>query len=47
MIVGSQGIDDDDEDDLVGTRDYISPEALKKQKASFASDLWSLGIIVW
>jgi serine/threonine protein kinase len=33
----------------VGTQDYISPEALSGQKSqiSFASDLWSFGVIVW
>lgn len=35
-------------DELVGTQDYISPEALSRnQKLTFGNDLWSLGVIVW
>lgn len=35
-------------DELVGTQDYISPEALtRNQKLTFGNDLWSLGVIVW
>lgn len=34
---------------LIGTQDYISPEALSGQESriGFASDLWSFGVIVW
>lgn len=35
------------EDGLVGTLEYICPEAVKKSDISFASDLWTLGIIIW
>jgi serine/threonine protein kinase len=31
----------------VGTVEYISPEAIKGEEPSFASDLWSLGIIIY
>jgi len=37
------------DDDIVGTQDYISPEALDSTNKSptFATDLWSFGVIVW
>ena len=43
-------LDDDNEQDLVGTEEYISPEALENISSSdvtFATDLWSFGVIVW
>jgi 3-phosphoinositide dependent protein kinase-1 len=38
-----------DDEELVGTEEYISPEALENsnQGVSYASDLWSFGVIVW
>lgn len=38
---------EDSDEGPVGTQDYISPEALRQEKVSFASDLWSFGVIVW
>lgn len=32
---------------LVGTEAYISPEAINSRNAQFESDLWSLGVIIW
>jgi serine/threonine protein kinase len=32
---------------LVGTADYISPEAINGEEVSFASDLWALGVIMF
>ncbi len=32
---------------LIGTQDYVAPEIIKSEKATFASDLWSLGIIIY
>ena len=39
----------DDDNDMVGTTDYLSPEAVigKKSEISFSADLWSLGVVVW
>jgi serine/threonine protein kinase len=31
----------------VGTEDYVSPEIIKNEESTFASDLWSLGIIIY
>jgi len=35
---------------MVGTKDYICPEAILKGQRStinFGSDLWSFGVIIW
>jgi 3-phosphoinositide dependent protein kinase-1 len=32
---------------FVGTEDYVAPEIVKNQEATFSSDLWSLGIIIY
>jgi serine/threonine protein kinase len=32
---------------MVGTEEYVAPEILKKQEVSYATDLWSLGIIIY
>lgn len=31
----------------MGTEDYVAPEIIKNEEATFASDLWSLGIIIF
>lgn len=40
---------EDSDEGPVGTQEYISPEALQgdTNMISFASDLWSFGVIVW
>lgn len=40
-------LEEESDDELVGTEEYISPEALHGSSVSFASDLWSFGVIVW
>ena len=41
-------MDSAEEEDLVGTEEYISPEALNCERdISFESDLWSLGVIIY
>lgn len=37
------------EQEFVGTEEYISPEALDKssREVTFAMDLWSFGVIIW
>jgi len=32
---------------LVGTEEYVSPEILQDKEVSYASDLWSLGVIIY
>jgi serine/threonine protein kinase len=38
-----------DEDELVGSEDYVSPEALTgdRKVLTQGADLWSLGVIMW
>ena len=40
-----------DEEEIVGTEAYISPETIEtcsgKPQITFGSDLWSLGVIIW
>jgi eukaryotic-like serine/threonine-protein kinase len=32
---------------MVGTEDYIAPEVLNEELSGPASDLWSLGVIIY
>lgn len=32
---------------FVGTEDYVAPEIIQNEECSFASDLWSLGVIIY
>lgn len=32
---------------FVGTEDYIAPEIINNEESTFASDLWSLGTIIY
>ena len=32
---------------FVGTEDYVAPEIIKSEESSYATDLWSLGIIIF
>jgi len=32
---------------MVGTIDYISPEVVEGKSASYESDLWALGVMVY
>lgn len=32
---------------IVGTPDYMSPEALKGEKVTFVSDFWALGVVLY
>eukprot|EP00347_Sterkiella_histriomuscorum_P004693 403359467 len=32
---------------MVGTEEYVAPEILKKEEVTYATDLWSLGIIIY
>ena len=37
----------DAESDLVGSECYVSPEMIESHKATFASDLWAFGVIIY
>ena len=32
---------------MIGTEEYVSPEILKGGEGTYASDLWSLGIMIY
>ena len=32
---------------FVGTSQYMSPELIKGEEATFASDIWALGVILY
>ena len=36
-----------DENEIVGSEHYISPEMIETKKCDFAGDLWALGIIIF
>ena len=41
-------MDSVEEEDMVGTEEYMSPEAINCERdVSFESDLWSLGVIIY
>ena len=35
------------DDDMVGTTFYMAPEAVANESASYAADLWALGVIIY
>ena len=43
--------DDDDDDDLiqmmVGTPEFVAPEVINYDNISFATDMWSIGVITY
>lgn len=39
--------DQESKGSFVGTEDYVAPEIINNKEPSFASDLWSLGIIIY
>ena len=39
--------DSDSEDEIVGTEHYVAPETLRYEKPGFATDLWSLAVIIY
>lgn len=39
--------EEDSRNSFVGTEDYIAPEIIKDEDPSYASDLWSLGVILY
>jgi serine/threonine protein kinase len=39
--------DEDQEDIIVGTEHYISPEMITEKTCSYSADLWALGVIIY
>ena len=37
----------EEEDEIVGTEYYISPEMIETRQCSFAGDLWAFGVILY
>lgn len=46
-LLSAKPYEEDQTESIVGTEDYISPEAIaSSSKVTFSADLWSLGVIV-
>jgi len=41
------GNNNEEDDELVGSEYYISPEMLISRESSYASDLWAVGILLF
>jgi serine/threonine protein kinase len=39
--------EESDEDEIVGTAGYVSPEMIKNQSCSYSADLWALGVMIY
>ena len=39
--------EESDEDEIVGTAAYVSPEMIKDQNCSYSADLWALGVMIY
>lgn len=39
--------EESDEDEIVGTAGYVSPEMIKNQSCSYSADLWALGVMIF
>ena len=36
-----------EEEDIVGSEHYVSPEMLSSRESSYSSDLWAFGVIIY
>ncbi len=45
--IRAESLSQEEDEDLVGSESYVSPEMVDKKRYSFASDLWAFGIIVY
>ena len=45
--LASDDEDSESDDDMVGTTFYMAPEAVADESASYATDLWALGVIIY
>ena len=39
--------EDEEEDIIVGTEHYVSPEMVTEKTYSYSTDLWALGVIIY
>ena len=46
-LLSNADMDQESKGSFVGTEDYVCPEIINNQEPTFASDLWSLGIMVY
>lgn len=46
-LLSNADLDEESRGSFVGTEDYVSPEVIANQEPSFATDLWSLGVIIY
>jgi serine/threonine protein kinase len=46
-LLCNSDIEQESKGSFVGTEDYVAPEIITNEEPSFASDLWSLGVIVY
>lgn len=46
-LLSNTDIEQESKGSFVGTEDYVSPEIIENKEPSFASDLWSLGIMIY
>ena len=46
-LLSNTDIEQEGKGSFVGTEDYVSPEIINNQEPTFATDLWSLGIMIY
>lgn len=46
-LLSNTDIEQESKGSFVGTEDYICPEIINNQEPTFASDLWSLGVMIY
>ena len=46
-LLSNIDLDQESKGSFVGTEDYVSPEVIGNQEPTFATDLWSLGVIIY
>jgi serine/threonine protein kinase len=42
-----QNPDEDQDDIIIGTEYYISPEMVTEKTCSYSADLWALGVMIY
>ena len=46
-LLSNNDIEQESKGSFVGTEDYVSPEIINNEEPTFATDLWSLGVIIY
>lgn len=46
-LLSNNDMEQESKGSFVGTEYYVAPEIIRNEEATFASDLWSLGIILF